>query len=101
MVLRTLYLPLDTDLQLKALAFTRDVSKGELMRELIVKGLKTIAASELGFVEHLTARLGPTKCRTRRLSGDRRPARDGRDARDLLAADRRRLRYPSCANRSA
>ena len=28
MVLRTLYIPLETDRQLKALAFTREVSKG-------------------------------------------------------------------------
>ena len=58
MVLRTLYLPLDTDLQLKALAFTRDVSKGEL----IMNGLTTIASSgERGLVEQLAARLATHK----------------------------------------
>ena len=67
MVLRTLYLPLDTDLQLKALAFTRDVSKAERMRELIVKGLTTIASSgKLGFVEQLTARLATHKAAAQR-----------------------------------
>lgn len=58
MVLRTLYIPLDTDRQLKALAFTREVSKGELMRELIKQGLATIAASgERSLAEQLSARL--------------------------------------------
>lgn len=58
MVLRTLYLPIETDRQLKALAFTRDVSKGELMRELIKQGLAAITASgERSLAEQLSARL--------------------------------------------
>ena len=58
MVLRTLYLPSKIDRQLKALAFTRDVSKGELMRELIKQGLASISASgEQTLVEQLSARL--------------------------------------------
>ena len=58
MVLRTLYIPLDTDRQLKALAFTREMSKGELMRELIKQGLATIAASgERSLADQLSARL--------------------------------------------
>ena len=65
MVLRTLYIPLETDRQLKALAFTREVSKGELMRELIRQGLATIAASgERSLAEQLSARLVPTKTTT-------------------------------------
>ncbi len=62
MVLRTLYIPLETDRQLKALAFTREVSKGELMRELIKQGLATIAASgERSLEEQLSARLAAAK----------------------------------------
>ncbi len=62
MVLRTLYIPLETDRQLKALAFTREVSKGELMRELIKQGLATIAASgERSLAEQLSARLSAAK----------------------------------------
>lgn len=58
MVLRTLYLPLETDRQLKAIAFTRDVSKGELMRDLIKQGLAAISASgERSLAEQLSARL--------------------------------------------
>jgi hypothetical protein len=58
MVLRTLYLPLETDRHLKALAFTRDVSKGELMRDLITQGLATIAASgERSLAQQLSARI--------------------------------------------
>ena len=58
MVLRTLYLPSEIDRQLKALAFTRDVSKGEVMRELIKQGLASISASgEQTLVEQLSARL--------------------------------------------
>lgn len=45
MVLRTLYLPSDTDRQLRSIAFTRSVSKGELMRELITQGLVKITES--------------------------------------------------------
>ena len=45
MVLRTLYLPVELDRRLKVLAFTRGVSKGELTRELIERGLAKIASS--------------------------------------------------------
>ncbi|PZR32219.1 ribbon-helix-helix protein, CopG family [Caulobacter segnis] len=42
MVLRTIYLPLAVDRRLREIAFTRDISKGELIRELIIKGLETL-----------------------------------------------------------
>ncbi len=65
MVLRTLYIPLETDRQLKALAFTREVSKGELMRELIKQGLATIAASgERSLAEQLSARMASATAAT-------------------------------------
>jgi Ribbon-helix-helix protein, copG family len=39
MILRTVYLPSDLDSRLRSLAFTRGVSKGELIRDLINNGL--------------------------------------------------------------
>lgn len=39
MVLRTIYLPLEVDRELKSIAFSRDVSKAELMRGFILQGL--------------------------------------------------------------
>jgi hypothetical protein len=45
MVLRTLYLPLEVDRELRSIAFTRDVSKAELMRGFIQQGLEVIRSS--------------------------------------------------------
>lgn len=57
LVLRTFYVPLEMDRTLKALAFTRGISKGELIRELIGKGLAAIAdAGERSVAERLAAR---------------------------------------------
>ncbi len=40
MVLRTVYLPRELDDHLRSVAFTNEVSKGNLMRELISEGLQ-------------------------------------------------------------
>lgn len=99
MVLRTLYLPLETDRQLKALAFTRDISKGELIRELIKQGLVTIAASgERSLAEQVSARFTQTQpvATEKKARGVAKPtaarSREGaagsrHKARDLVAAD--------------
>ncbi|OWW01915.1 hypothetical protein ATY81_23510 [Rhizobium sp. R72] len=39
MVLRTVYLPLALDRELRRLAFSRDVSTADLIRDFILKGL--------------------------------------------------------------
>jgi superfamily II DNA or RNA helicase len=65
MELRTLYPPLEIGRQLKALAFTRDVSKGELMRELIMQGLAAIAASgERSLSERIAAQFATRQAGT-------------------------------------
>jgi predicted DNA-binding protein len=43
MVLRTIYLPLQIDRRLREIAFSRNISKGELIRELIANGLEGLA----------------------------------------------------------
>jgi hypothetical protein len=45
MVLRTVYLPLALDRELRELAFSRDVSKADLIRDFIQQGLGTVQAS--------------------------------------------------------
>ncbi|HZU51573.1 MAG TPA: CopG family transcriptional regulator [Sphingomicrobium sp.] len=45
MVLRTVYLPLDLDRELRQLAFSRDVSKADLIRDFIHQGLGNVEAS--------------------------------------------------------
>lgn len=40
MVLRSVYLPPDLDRDLKSLAFTRGVSKADLIRELVTSGMR-------------------------------------------------------------
>lgn len=45
MVLRTVYLPNELDRELRQLAFSRDVSKGDLIRDFIRQGLGTRQAS--------------------------------------------------------
>ena len=45
MVLRTVYLPLELDRELRQLAFTRDVSKADLIRDFISKGMGSVHAS--------------------------------------------------------
>jgi hypothetical protein len=45
MVLRTVYLPLALDRELRQLAFTRDVSKADLIRDFILKGMGSVHAS--------------------------------------------------------
>ncbi|GLK80099.1 hypothetical protein [Methylopila turkensis] len=42
MALRTVYLPLELDQRLRSIAFTQKKSKGELIRDLIVDGLKKL-----------------------------------------------------------
>lgn len=44
MVLRSIYLPQNMDRHLRAIAFTFDVSKGEMMRHLLGLGLSAFAA---------------------------------------------------------
>jgi hypothetical protein len=64
MVLRTVYLPQDLDQSLKNLAFTMSISKGELMRLIVEKGLKVLheigvrSLSDLKAGERLNAGLG-------------------------------------------
>jgi hypothetical protein len=45
MVLRTVYLPLGLDRELRQLAFSRDVSKADLIRDFIRQGLGRVQAS--------------------------------------------------------
>lgn len=45
MILRSIYLPPKVDQTLRAIAFTRQISKGDLMRSLIDEGLKRIEMS--------------------------------------------------------
>lgn len=45
MVLRTVYLPIGLDRELRQLAFTRDVSKADLIREFIRQGLGDVQQS--------------------------------------------------------
>ena len=42
MLLRTLYLPNETDNLLRLLAFRLNISKGELIRKLVEKGLQSV-----------------------------------------------------------
>jgi len=58
MVLRTIYLPLEVDRELKSIAFSRDVSKAELMRGFILQGLAQFKASdEKTLAERVIARV--------------------------------------------
>ena len=56
MVLRTLYIPRELDRELKAYAFTKGVSKAEVMRVFIVAGVEKLRASgQLPLAEQLDA----------------------------------------------
>ena len=56
MVLRSLYLPLELDRVLRSLAFSRSMSKAELMRIFIENGLKNVKESgEKTLAERLSA----------------------------------------------
>lgn len=45
MVLRTVYLPIGLDRELRQLAFSRDVSKADLIRDFILSGLGNVRQS--------------------------------------------------------
>jgi hypothetical protein len=45
MVLRTVYLPIKLDRELRQLAFSRDVSKADLIRDFIHDGLEKVETS--------------------------------------------------------
>jgi predicted DNA-binding protein len=55
MVLRTFYLPLPLDRKLRELAFSRNTSKAELIREFIANGVKEIG--EVTLAEKVSARV--------------------------------------------
>jgi predicted DNA-binding protein len=49
MVLRTIYLPKELDQQLKAAAIRGDRSKGDVIRELIAAGMKTLGDDKTSY----------------------------------------------------
>lgn len=57
LVVRNFYLPLEMDQKLRELAFTRGIIQGDLVRDLIRRGLEEIAASgERSLAERLDER---------------------------------------------
>lgn len=61
MVLRTIYMPLDVDRRLREIAFSQNISKGELMRKLILDGIANIAGSNQETLAEKVERLAAAK----------------------------------------
>jgi hypothetical protein len=61
MVLRTIYMPLDVDRRLREIAFSQNISKGELMRKFILEGIQGVDRSGQATLAEKVERLADAK----------------------------------------
>lgn len=73
MVLRSVYLPADLDHRIGAVAFTESVSKGDVIREMVVAGL--IASGKETLAERLAKGASARKAAAKKKAGVKRALR--------------------------